>query len=143
MPTFPYGPAGGGWTPIVGDWDGDGMDTIGLYNPTTSMFYLRNSNTQGYADVDVRLRPGEQRLDAHRRRLEWRRHGHHRPVRPHRFPSFYLRNTQRPADWPTPTFNYGPANSGWTPIVGDWTDRPGGCWRPESAPAGLSALTRR
>ena len=38
--TFAYGPAGAGWIPIAGDWDGDGKDTIGLYNPATSTFYL-------------------------------------------------------------------------------------------------------
>jgi hypothetical protein len=55
--------------PITGDWDGDGTDSIGLYNPTTSKFYLHNSNDVGVADL---------------------------------------------------TFQYGPPNAGWTPIVGDW-----------------------
>jgi hypothetical protein len=35
--------------PIVGDWDGDGIDTIGIYRNGT--FYLRNSNTNGFADM--------------------------------------------------------------------------------------------
>ena len=34
----------------------------------------------GYADVTFHLRCGRGRLDAHCRRLEWRRKGHHRPV---------------------------------------------------------------
>jgi hypothetical protein len=37
----------------VGDWDGDGDDTVGLYVPGQSVFYLRNSNTSGYADETV------------------------------------------------------------------------------------------
>ena len=84
--TFAYGPAGAGWIPIAGDWDGDGTDTIGLYNPATSTFYLRNTTSLqgpsdlGYADVVFHLWPGRGRLDPHRRRLEWRRQGHHRPV---------------------------------------------------------------
>ena len=55
--AFAYGAAGAGWTPIAGDWDGDGKDTIGLYNPATSKFYLRNTTSLqgltdlGYADV--------------------------------------------------------------------------------------------
>ena len=55
--TFAYGRAGAGWIPIAGDWNGDGKDTIGLYNPATSTFYLRNTislqgaNDKGYADV--------------------------------------------------------------------------------------------
>ena len=35
--------------PIVGDWDGDGDDTIGIYR--NGSFYLRNSNTIGFADI--------------------------------------------------------------------------------------------
>ena len=55
--TFAYGQAGAGWIPIAGDWNGDGKDTIGLYNPATSTFYLRNtislqgSYDKGYADL--------------------------------------------------------------------------------------------
>jgi hypothetical protein len=35
--------------PIVGDWDGNGTDTIGIYR--NGVFYLRNSNTIGFADI--------------------------------------------------------------------------------------------
>ncbi|MFB3882651.1 MAG: S8 family serine peptidase, partial [Armatimonadota bacterium] len=31
--SFRYGPAPSTWLPIAGDWDGNGTDTIGLYNP--------------------------------------------------------------------------------------------------------------
>lgn len=49
--SFGYGAPGAEWQPIVGDWDGDGVDTIGLYDPTTSWFHLRNGNDAGVADV--------------------------------------------------------------------------------------------
>ena len=39
----------GGDYPIAGDWNGDGVDTIGVYR--NGAFYLRNSNTIGFADV--------------------------------------------------------------------------------------------
>jgi hypothetical protein len=39
----------GGDYPVVGDWDGDGDATIGIYR--NSSFYLRNSNTLGFADL--------------------------------------------------------------------------------------------
>ncbi|MEA1053375.1 FG-GAP repeat protein, partial [Lamprobacter modestohalophilus] len=32
--TFIYGPGGRGWQPLIGDWNGDGQETIGLYNPS-------------------------------------------------------------------------------------------------------------
>ena len=35
--------------PVVGDWNGDGTATIGVYRNGT--FYLRNSNTIGFADI--------------------------------------------------------------------------------------------
>jgi len=28
--------------PIAGDWDGDGIDTVGVYRPSTSQFFLVN-----------------------------------------------------------------------------------------------------
>jgi hypothetical protein len=37
--------------PVVGDWDGDGQDTVGLYHRGEGKFYLRNSNTTGGADA--------------------------------------------------------------------------------------------
>jgi hypothetical protein len=35
--------------PVVGDWNGDGVDTIGVYRDGT--FHLRNSNTNGFAEI--------------------------------------------------------------------------------------------
>jgi hypothetical protein len=42
-----YGLAGD--FPVVGDWDGDGDVTIGIYRG--GQFYLRNRNTIGFADI--------------------------------------------------------------------------------------------
>jgi hypothetical protein len=39
--------------PVVGDWDGDGVDTAGFYRD--GAFYLRNSNAPGEADITVSL----------------------------------------------------------------------------------------
>ncbi|MBK7452587.1 MAG: hypothetical protein IPJ46_02405 [Anaerolineales bacterium] len=44
--------------PVTGDWDNDGMDTIGVYR--NGSFYLRNSNTLGFADLVFALgNPGD------------------------------------------------------------------------------------
>ena len=45
--AFPYGAPGD--LPIVGDWNGDGVDTVGVVRG--SLFLLRNSNTAGSADI--------------------------------------------------------------------------------------------
>ena len=37
--------------PIAGDWDCDGIDTPGMYRQADGFVYLRNSNTQGNADI--------------------------------------------------------------------------------------------
>ncbi len=47
--SFYYGNPGD--HPFMGDWDGDGVDTPGLYRRSDGYAYLRNSNTQGIADV--------------------------------------------------------------------------------------------
>lgn len=37
--------------PFVGDFDGDGIDTIGLFRSSTAVVYLKNTHTAGPADV--------------------------------------------------------------------------------------------
>ncbi|MDH3306777.1 MAG: S8 family serine peptidase [Acidimicrobiia bacterium] len=48
--SFFYGNPGD--HPFVGDWDCDGIDTPGVYRPSNGIVYLRNSNTQGIADLE-------------------------------------------------------------------------------------------
>ena len=49
----------GGDYPVVGDWDGNGTVTIGVYR--SGSFYLRNSNTLGFADSVFPFgQPGDQ-----------------------------------------------------------------------------------
>src|SRR5262245_29642768 len=50
---FEFG--GAGMRPIVGDWDGDGNDTAGVYDPATGVFFLRNSNSSGAPDEVLTL----------------------------------------------------------------------------------------
>jgi hypothetical protein len=47
--SFYYGNPGD--YPLMGDWDCDGIDTPGLYRQSDGFVYLRNTNTQGNADV--------------------------------------------------------------------------------------------
>jgi hypothetical protein len=116
--TFGYGPAGSGWTPLTGDWDGDGTVTIGLFNPATSMFFLKNTNAAGAADLVFSYGPagagwipvvGDWNGDG----LDTV--GLHQPGTS----TFFLKNTNSagPADL---VFGYGPAGAGWTPLAGDW-----------------------
>jgi hypothetical protein len=38
---------------VAADWTGTGIDTVGIYRPSTSRFYFRFSNTQGNADAEL------------------------------------------------------------------------------------------
>jgi V8-like Glu-specific endopeptidase len=49
--SFQYGVAG--WSPVVGDWNGDGVTTIGMFDPSTATWYLRNENSAGSPDAGV------------------------------------------------------------------------------------------
>jgi hypothetical protein len=40
-----------GDTPFTGDFDGDGIDTVGLHRVSTGLVYIRNLHTQGNADM--------------------------------------------------------------------------------------------
>jgi hypothetical protein len=46
--SFLFGDAGD--KPVVGDWDGDGVDEIGLHRESTGFFYYRNTLSTGIAD---------------------------------------------------------------------------------------------
>ena len=43
---------GEGDVPFAGDFDGDGIDTIGLFRPSTGVLYLKNTHTDGPADIE-------------------------------------------------------------------------------------------
>jgi hypothetical protein len=47
--SFYYGNPGD--VPFMGDWDCDGVDTPGLFRQSDAFAYLRNSNTQGNAEI--------------------------------------------------------------------------------------------
>jgi hypothetical protein len=48
--SFYYGNPGD--LPFMGDWDGDGIESPGLYRQLDGFVYVRHSNTQGIADLE-------------------------------------------------------------------------------------------
>ena len=98
--------------PVVGDWDGNGTDTIGVYRDGS--FYLRNSNTVGFADiVFVFGEPGDQPIAG-----DWDGNGTD-TIGVYRSSTgeFFLRNSNT-AGAPDSTFSLG--NPGDVGIAGDW-----------------------
>jgi Tol biopolymer transport system component len=116
--TFGFGAPGAGWLPVVGDWNGDGVDTVGLYDPAASVFYLRNANTTGMADLTFGFgAAGAGWLPVVG---DWNGDGIdtvglYDPAAS----LFYLRNTNTigMADVAVP---FGPPGGGWSPVAGDW-----------------------
>ena len=109
--TFYYGdPAD---QPIMCDWDGDGIDTVGLYRSSTGFLHLRHTNDQGFSDIQIFYGiPEDQPVCG-----DWDGDGVHtigiyRPSEQR----FYLRNTntQGFADF---FFDFAFAG---VPIAGDW-----------------------
>jgi hypothetical protein len=116
-----------GDTPLAGDWNGDGIDTIGVRRG--DRWLLRNANTAGPADIDIRFGlAGDIPVVG-----DWNGDGIDTPGVV-RGTKWILLNGFDPAG-PTVELDFGDA--GWTPVVGDWTgsgsDRPGrfdgGTWQ--------------
>jgi hypothetical protein len=56
--AFAYG--GKDDVPVAGDWDGDGVDTVGVYRRGEARFELRSSNGSGPPDLSIPFgRPGD------------------------------------------------------------------------------------
>jgi hypothetical protein len=108
--------------PFVGDFDGDGIDTIGLHRESSGLVYFRNSHTQGSADAQFVYGNPADRIVAG----DWAQKdtpgtdtvGIFRPLSG----TFYLRfaNTQGNAD---AQFTYGTAST--LPVAGDFGSLPG------------------
>jgi hypothetical protein len=51
--TYNFGYGSLGDRPVVGDWDGNGRDSVGVYRASIKYFYLRNTLSGGFADVSI------------------------------------------------------------------------------------------
>ena len=99
-----------GDVPVSGDWNGDDVDTIGIYRNGT--FYLRNANTPGYADMVVGFGTAGDLPVAG----DWDGDGVD-TMGIYRDGTFYLRDSNSPGG-PDLTFILG--GVGDVPIAGDW-----------------------
>ena len=96
--------------PVVGDWDGNGTVTIGIYRDGS--FYLRNSNTVGFADTIFPFgNPGDQPVAG-----DWDGNGVD-TIGVYRAGTFFLRDSNSSGD---PDLSFGLGNPGDVGIAGDW-----------------------
>ncbi|MET8145363.1 CHAP domain-containing protein [Sphaerisporangium sp. NPDC005288] len=108
--------------PIIGDWDGDGVDTPSAYDPTTATFHLSNNPSNGQSQYNIKY--------GNRNSIpivgDWDGDGKDN-IGVRMGYSFYLRTTPITSTTETTT-SYGYGNTNWIPVVGDWdgngTDTP-------------------
>jgi len=113
--SFPFGDVGD--KPVVGDWDREGMDEIGLHRESTGFFYYRNSLTTGIADGQFYFGdPGDRFVAGDWYGIDRRQTpGLNRPSDL----TFYFRNsmTQGIAD---EQFTWAGAGTSWIPVSGNF-----------------------
>jgi hypothetical protein len=98
--------------PLTGDWNGDGLDSVGVYR--NGVFYLRNSNSTGFADIVIPFgNPGDQPIAG-----DWNGDGID-TIGVYRNGTFYLRNSNTAGD-PDLVFKIGFLNTGDVALAGDW-----------------------
>jgi len=124
-PSLTTGHGDQNWQPLVGDWNGDGADTIGFFDPVSCVWYLRNSLTTGVADYMFAC--GDSSLVSGHGADNWGAiigdwdgtQGDSIGFFDPQGSVFMLRNslTTGAADL---TFGYGAAGEGWHPLVGCW-----------------------
>lgn len=105
-----------GDVPFAGDFDGDGIDTIGLHRPSTGLVYLRNSQTTGVADTQFIYGDAGDRLVAN----DWNGDGKDSPAlfRPSTNTHYFrFTNTQGNAD-----AQYVWGRSNWLPVTGSYSN---------------------
>jgi len=109
-----------GWSALVGDWDGDGIETIGVFNPYATWFYLKGSNNGDPADV-LQFGFGGNLAGWFPLVGDWDGDGVDTiGVWNPRTNTFYLKNSNNnnPAD--VTVFGFGNDLRGWFPVTGDW-----------------------
>ncbi len=110
--------SGAAYLPVVGDWNGDGTDTIGAFDPQTATWYLRNSNSPGAPDVIAPFAygsPGWIPVVG-----DWDGDGRDSiGVFDPATAVWYLKNDNSQGAPNIAPFAYGSPN--WRPVTGDWT----------------------
>jgi uncharacterized repeat protein (TIGR01451 family) len=109
-----FGPQEAGWTPIVGDWDGDGIDGIGVYR--NGVFILRNTTDAGIQDSIVYF--GMREPDWQPIVGDWNGDGQD-TVGVYKVGQFMLTNNHATSRIDH-CFIWNPTGLNWIAIVGDW-----------------------
>jgi len=110
------------WLPVAGDWDGNGADSVGLYDPDNQVFHLNNS-IDGTLDGYFAIVASQTGLNATWQPIagDWNNDGVDTVgLRDPLTNNWYLNND--PGAWNSPHFLPAPGITplDWIPIAGDW-----------------------
>jgi hypothetical protein len=116
--AYGYGAPNSGWIPLAGDWDGDGMTTVGMYDPSSSCFYLTNASGGGMAQITFGF--GQANAGWLPVVGDWNGDnvdtvGLYDPQS-----SCFLLSNKNQSGFADLAFGYGSPGAGWTPIAGDF-----------------------
>jgi LmbE family N-acetylglucosaminyl deacetylase len=110
--TYVFGNPGD--KPFVGDFDGDGIETVGLHRESSGLVYFRNTHSQGTADNQFIFgNPGDRLIAG-----DWTSDGIFTPAlfRPAGTTMFF-RHTNSPGN-ADDQYNPQPSSSNWLPVAG-------------------------
>lgn len=100
--------------PLVGDWDGDGRDGIGVYRPSTGLITMKNALDESAADLTVRFgQPGDVLLVG-----DWDGDGYDAPGLYRPAEARFMVVIGKPGLYEARSVSFGAV--GGTPVVGDW-----------------------
>jgi hypothetical protein len=118
--TFTFGRPGAGWIAIAGDWDGDGVDTAGLYDPKQSNFRLTNDPSGGKGKPEIGFRYGRAGAGWLPVAGDWDGNGKDTVGLYDPKTSKFLLINRLDATKPEIGFRYGRPGAGWLALTGDW-----------------------
>lgn len=119
---FNFGPSTMSWQPIIGDWDADGLITVGLYEKEKAKFRLQNQH-KGNAKGDIEFHFGPRDLDWIPLAGDWNGNGQSTVgLYDSEKRIAMLQNYHRGSLKPDIRFIIANAKPHWKPIVGDWGD---------------------
>lgn len=103
--------------PLAGDWNGDGVDTLGWFDLDTGTWYLRNANAPGGADLQFVFGAGTGRFPVVG---DWDGDGIDTAGLYYPATGQWLLRNRNSAGPPDATIQYGAPNVAQVPVAGDW-----------------------
>jgi hypothetical protein len=104
-----------GWLPLAGDWNNTGSWSVGVFDPSSATFYLRNTTLLTDKGVNVFQYGAQGWLPVAGR---WDGLTFGVGVVDPTTETWYIRNATSPGEPSVPRFAYG--GPGWTPLAGSW-----------------------